>query len=84
MHFHNRADHFLFPLVINDFPFVQFFPEWQVMRSVWIFPSFSKCNAEGFKCIPNGCFGGREFGRNLPHRTPFDDVFLMEDGLVKS
>ena len=44
---------------------------------------FTKENSESDQSISNRRFGGRELSCNLPQRTLFEDVFLMEDGFVK-
>ncbi len=60
------------------------FAERQGMDSIGRFALVINGDAEADQGSPNGSFGGRELAGNLPQRTLFHDVFLMEDGFVKS
>jgi hypothetical protein len=54
------------------------------MKAIRISPLLSVRDIEGYESFPNSRFGGRKFGGNLPHRTLFQGIFLMEDGFIKS
>ena len=84
MHFQNAADHPLLSFVIHYDSANASFAEGQRMDSISRAALVIEGDAEADQSSPNGCFGGRELGCDLPQRTLFEDVFLMEDGFVKS
>lgn len=84
MHFQDATDDPLFPLVIHYDAANASLAEGKVMCPVGRLSSLSNGDVEPDESAPNRCFGGRELGCNLSQRPLFHDVFLMEDGLIKS
>ena len=84
VHFQDTADSPLLPFVIHDHPANTSFTKWQGVNPIGRAALIIEWDSKANQGVSNGCFGGRELGCNLPQRTLFEDVFLMEDGFVKS